>query len=125
MKIHMLEHFDPVAHGFDAEFTLDLEWFDARLKYRNLKSKPNINSLSLEEVATIWFPNFVFDNTAKKDMGLTKFERLEKKNTELLEKIYISKTIFTKMTKIMERISFKLKLTKGSNVGSTKSLSGF
>ena len=36
---------------------------------------------------------------------------MEKKNTELLEKIHISKTIFTKMTKIMERISFKLKLT--------------
>ena len=70
MKIHMLQHFDPVAHGFDAEFTLDLEWFDSRLKYRNLRSKPNINSLSLEEVATIWFPDFVFDNTAKKDMGL-------------------------------------------------------
>ena len=70
MKIHMLQHFDAVAHGFDAEFTLDLEWFDSRLKYRNLKSKPNINGLSSEEVSTIWFPNFVFVNTAKKDMGL-------------------------------------------------------
>ena len=66
----MLQHFDAVAHGFDAEFTLDLEWFDSRLKYRNLKSKPNINGLSSEEVSTIWFPNFVFVNTAKKDMGL-------------------------------------------------------
>ena len=70
MKIHMLQHFDAVAHGFDAEFTLDLEWFDSRLKYRNLKSKPNINGLSSEEVSTIWFPKFVFVNTAKKDLGL-------------------------------------------------------
>ena len=70
MTIHMLQHFDPIAHGFDAEFTLDLEWFDSRLQYRNLRSKPAINSLNSEEVHTIWFPDFVFVNTAKKDLGL-------------------------------------------------------
>ena len=70
MTIHMLQHFDPIAHGFDAEFTLDLEWFDSRLKYRNLRSKPAINSLNSEEAHTIWFPDFVFVNTAKKDLGL-------------------------------------------------------
>ena len=39
-----------------------------------------------------------------------------------MEKIIFSKTIFTlQIIRIRERISFKLKLTKGSNVGSTKS----
>ena len=47
---------------------------------------------------------------------------MEKENTERLEKIYISKTIFTlQIIRIRERISFKLKLTKGSNVGGTES----
>ena len=57
---------------------------------------------------------YIYIYIYSKHCHCTKFERLEKRNTELLEKIYISKTIFTKMTKIMERISFKLKLT--SNV---------
>ena len=56
----------------------------------------------------------------------TKFERLEKKEHGTLEKIiYFEDNFYSKMTRIMERISFKLKLTKGSNVGSTESERGF
>ena len=70
MRIHNLQHFDPVTHGFDAEFTLDLEWFDSRVKFKNLRSKPDINELSFEEAKKIWFPHFVFDNTEHKEMDI-------------------------------------------------------
>ena len=42
ITVHNLQHFDPMQHAFDMEFTLDLEWFDSRLKFNNLKYKPKV-----------------------------------------------------------------------------------
>ena len=56
----------------------------------------------------------------------TKFERLVKGKHRTIGKNYLfENNFYSKITRIRERISFKLKLTKGSNVGGTESESGF
>ena len=69
IAVHKLLHFDALTHTFDAEFTLDLEWFDSRVKFNNLRSKPKVNALLPEEVSLLWFPYFIFYNTDKREIG--------------------------------------------------------
>ena len=70
ITVHNLQHFDPMQHAFDMEFTLDLEWFDSRLRFNNLKYKPKVNAMLPDEVDHIWFPYFTFFNTEHRDVGV-------------------------------------------------------
>ena len=45
------------------KFELNVEWFDVRLEYKNLKNKVSLNTLTFEEKFQIWVPYIIFNNT--------------------------------------------------------------
>ena len=57
-----------VAQSFQVKFTLLLSWYDHRLIYHNLKHNRLANSPTLEEVAMLWIPGIIFDNTEHNDV---------------------------------------------------------
>ena len=64
--IDLLSSFDAVAGKFSSEFTVFLKWFDERLKFNNLELGAKNNLIKPEEAGSIWFPNFIFENTHNK-----------------------------------------------------------
>ena len=54
-------------HEVDMELEIKvilfMEWFDYRLEYHNLKITKSLNTLTLEDIKTIWIPYVVFENT--------------------------------------------------------------
>ena len=68
MKIHSVDNFDPIAGSFASQFTLNLKWFDGRLEFNNLRTKPK--TIDPKEFLQIWFPYFKFDNTRTKKISL-------------------------------------------------------
>ena len=66
ISINLLSSFDAVAGEFSSEFTLFLKWFDERLRFNNLDRGDKSNLIKAEEARSIWFPNFIFDNTPDK-----------------------------------------------------------
>ncbi len=46
------------------DFLLMLKWYDRRLQYQHLKSRSNaMNTLSLEDLGSMWIPEISFANT--------------------------------------------------------------
>ena len=70
ISLNSLSAFDPIQGNYDVKFTVQLKWVDGRLKFNNLRSPPELNSLQPEEMGKIWFPFFIFDNTKKKNLSL-------------------------------------------------------
>ena len=68
MKIHSVDNFDPIAGSFASQFTLNLKWYDGRLEFNNLRTKPK--TIDPKEFLQIWFPYFKFDNTRTKKISL-------------------------------------------------------
>ena len=52
-----------VKELFSAQFHLELSWRDFRLEFFNLKKSVDMNTLSREEIQSIWVPRLVFVNT--------------------------------------------------------------
>ena len=46
------------------------EWKDARLKFKNLKTNRNLNTLTPTEKEIIWIPGVVFFDTETKAVSL-------------------------------------------------------
>ena len=57
-----------VAQSFQVKFTLLLSWYDHRVIYHDLKHNRLANSPTLEEVAMLWIPGIIFDNTEHNDV---------------------------------------------------------
>ena len=70
ISLNSLSAFDPILGNYDVKFTVQLKWVDGRLKFNNLRSPPELNSLQPDEMGKIWFPFFIFDNTKKKNLSL-------------------------------------------------------
>ena len=63
MEIESLQNIKELDMSFDAKFVLVLEWYDSRLRYKNLL-KANIPNLVNEKNRDdIWIPPLVFTNT--------------------------------------------------------------
>ena len=67
IKMHTLSSFDPIHSNYESKFSVNLKWFDSRLKFNNLRSLPESNSMGPDEKEKIWFPSFIFDNTKSKN----------------------------------------------------------
>ena len=67
MEVHSVDNFDPIAGSFAAQFTLNLKWYDGRLDFTNLRTKPK--TIDPKEFLLIWFPYFNFDNTRTKEIS--------------------------------------------------------
>ena len=51
---------DEVGQKFRTQFNLDLSWLDFRLRFFNMKTNRNMNTLTKEEKGSIWVPIVLF-----------------------------------------------------------------
>ena len=63
MKVVEIEEVD---HSIHLQFQISLSWRENRVKYQNLKKEVSLNSLSEEDIKTIWLPLIFYDNTDQK-----------------------------------------------------------
>ena len=59
-----------VDQKFVVQFNLHMSWYDYRLKFYNMKTNINMNTLTSDEKQGIWVPVIVFSNTKEKDTTL-------------------------------------------------------
>ena len=64
IKIVDILNIDEVAEAFTTRVSIQREWFDSRLTYRNLKTNQALNALDADDRAAIWYPSVVYWNTA-------------------------------------------------------------
>ena len=68
VKVIEILNINEVQQSFQLKFSLFLTWYDYRLVYHNLKASRIANSPSKEEVAKLWMPKIIFDNTEHNDI---------------------------------------------------------
>ena len=56
-----------VNHKIQFQFSAELGWRENRALYHNLKQDTSLNSLTDEEVAKLWLPLVIYDNTDQKE----------------------------------------------------------
>ena len=52
-----------IDHLCTLKFLTHVQWYDHRLKFRNLKVSKSANALNFEEVEKLWIPYLIFGNT--------------------------------------------------------------
>ena len=57
---------EEVDHSIHLQFQISLSLKENRVKYQNLKKEVSLNSLSEEDIETIWLPLIFYDNTDQK-----------------------------------------------------------
>ena len=65
MKIVQIKEVD---HKIEFQFGIVLEWPEIRALFHNLKFKSSLNALTDEEIAQIWLPYVIYDNTDMKEV---------------------------------------------------------
>ena len=58
---------DEDENTIDLQFEIILDWRDYRISYSNLKNETFLNSLTKEEIQSIWLPLVIYDNTNQKE----------------------------------------------------------
>ena len=66
VKINSFNSFDISDSKFKLQLVLGIKWFDARLKFNNLRPKKSANVMGPTEKSSVWFPAVVFVNTEQK-----------------------------------------------------------
>ena len=66
VKINSFNSFDISESKFKLQLVLGIKWFDARLKFNNLRPKKSANVMGPTEKSSVWFPAVVFVNTEQK-----------------------------------------------------------
>ena len=56
-----------VENTINFQFEIILEWRDYRISYSNLKNQAFLNTLTQENIESIWLPLVVYDNTDQKE----------------------------------------------------------
>ena len=67
MRLLKIVDIDEVEHSIDFQFEIILQWNDHRLSYNNLKNQEYLNSLTDDDIQSIWLPLVVYDNTDQKE----------------------------------------------------------
>ena len=65
-KIFFFCKFSEVGGYFLVQFTLKMEWFESRVRFKNLKSDIDLNNFLPTEVKNIWVPELFFVNTEER-----------------------------------------------------------
>ena len=60
MDLISILEINEVGQKFKTQFNLYISWFDFRLKFYNMKTNINMNTLTQEEKLSIWVPVMVF-----------------------------------------------------------------
>ena len=53
-------------YSIEIQFGITLKWKENRATYHNLKSTDNLNALTQEDVAKLWLPEVIYENTDQK-----------------------------------------------------------
>ena len=56
-----------VLSTMELRYTMTFKWRDSRIKFKNLKHEPFLNTLRTEEATGLWYPKVVFFNTRETD----------------------------------------------------------
>ena len=67
MRFLRMVDIDEVDHTIYFQFEIILEWNDRHLSFNNLKEEEYLNSLTDDEIQSIWLPLLVYDNTDQKE----------------------------------------------------------
>ena len=67
MRLLRIVDIDEVDHTIDFQFEIILEWKDHHLSFNNLKEEQYLNSMTDDEIQSIWLPLLVYDNTDQKE----------------------------------------------------------
>ena len=51
----------------EIQFEITLVWKEKRATYQNLKNEDSMNTLSKKDVATLWLPKVIYENTDQKE----------------------------------------------------------
>ena len=54
-------------YSIEIQFSITLEWKENRATYRNLKRNTSLNALTCRNIAQLWLPKVIYDNTDQKD----------------------------------------------------------
>ena len=65
MKVVEIEEVD---HSIHLQFQVTMMWKENRVKYQNLKKKTSLNTLTANDINTIWLPLIVYENTDQKEV---------------------------------------------------------
>ena len=60
-----------VGGYFQVQFDLIMNWFESRLRFKNLKDDMNLNSFLPNENNEVWVPELIFVNTENKPSTIT------------------------------------------------------
>ena len=58
---------EEVKHSIDIQFAIDMEWYESRTTYNNLKKNSAMNVLTSEDIGSLWLPILTYTNTDQKD----------------------------------------------------------
>ena len=67
MTLLKIVDINEVEHSIDFQFDIILQWNDHRLSFNNLKNQEYLNSLTDDDIQSIWLPLVVYDNTDQKE----------------------------------------------------------
>ena len=54
-------------YSIEIQFEITLVWKEKRATYQNLKNEDSMNTLSKKDVATLWLPKVIYENTDQKE----------------------------------------------------------
>ena len=59
---------EEIKHSMEMQFQIELEWFESRATYNNLKVNAAMNVLTEDTIKSLWLPLITYANTAQKEM---------------------------------------------------------
>ena len=54
-------------YSIEIQFGITLKWRENRATYQNLKSTDNLNALTQQDIAQLWLPEVIYENTDQKE----------------------------------------------------------
>ena len=71
VNLNTIMDISEVGGYFQVQFDLILNWFESRLRFKNLKNDMNLNSFLPNENHEVWVPELIFVNTENKPSTIT------------------------------------------------------
>ena len=71
VTINTIMDISEVGGYFQVQFDLIMNWYESRLRFKNLKDDMNLNSFLPNENYEVWVPELIFVNTQNKPSTIT------------------------------------------------------
>ena len=67
LDILKLVDIDEEDYSIEIQFSIFLKWIEDRATYQNLKKKRSLNALTQDDIALLWLPEVIYENTDQKE----------------------------------------------------------